>query len=81
MREKMVRIIQDYVMLHFWSMAESCVHAGQPCELPGRVQISEGQIIRVMCCPGGSFSKELKSGKINKQQVVLLFACVCDLKF
>ena len=29
----------------------------------------------------GSFSKELKSSKMNKQQVVLLFACVCDLKF
>ena len=30
---------------------------------------------------GGLSSKELKSGKINKQQVVLLFASVCGLKF
>ena len=34
-----------------------------------------------MGLPGGSFSKELKSSKMNKQQVVLLFASVCDLKF
>ena len=37
--------------------------------------------VSIKLWPGESFSKELKSGKMNKQQVVLLFASVCDLKF